>query len=121
MATINSYRNLNQVTHGFEMAIQSEIGFTNHFNGPSLYLIEMMCTRLLDILAEYQFEDLEFSDFLLGWYFADKLTGRISGAHSFMNTLIESHFEYFGKLNIDHWQGEIALDVIPCPHDGLSY
>lgn len=121
MATINTYRNLHQVIHGFEMAIQSEIGFTNYFNLPSMYLIEMMCTRLLDVLAEYQFEDLEFSDFLLGWYFADRLLGRITDNHSFMNTLIEAHFEYFGQLKVDNWQGEIALDVIPCSHDGLSF
>lgn len=121
MATINTYRNLNQVIHGFEMAIQSEIGFTNHFTAESFYLIEKMCTRLLDILSEYQMVDLEFTDFLLGWFFADQLMGRVNQKHSFMVTLIESHFEFFGKLEIQNWQGQIGLDVKPCSQDGLAW
>jgi len=121
MATINTYRNLNQVIHGFEMAIQSEIGFTHYFTAESIYLIEKMCTRLLDILSEYQMVDLEFTDFLLGWFFADQLMGRVKQEHSFMVTLIESHFEFFGKLEIQNWQGQIGLDVKPCSQDGFAW
>lgn len=111
MATINEFRSLAHVVHGFEIAVRSEIGFCNHFNQQSEHLIEMMCSRFLDILAEYQMVDFEFTDFLLGWLFADKLMGRVNPNHSFMNTLIEAHFEKFGKVTFDSYQGEISLSV----------